>query len=139
MKSCTIKLKSTRKSISQVEAMLFKINEELGFETDRFQNLIVAVTEIVMNSIIHGHKENENKCIEFSCNYNDECVEVKISDEGNGFNYESLPDPTLPENLLKNSGRGIFVARTLVDEFVYQHTEAGSVFILKVYNKKKAT
>ena len=57
---------------------------------------------------------------------------IKIADEGNGFDIDRLADPTLPENLEKESGRGIFIAKSLVDGFTYDHNEKGSVFTVLV-------
>ena len=83
---------------------------------DAYGNVLIAVTEAVNNAIQHGNKENEALTINVSVSDNDEKVCFSVKDEGPGFDFNNLPDPTAPENLLKENGRGIFLMRNLADE-----------------------
>ena len=119
----------------QVEAFMMKVNEQFGLRQEEFQKLMIAVSEVVINAIVHGNKENKNKKITIETGHDDRRLYVKINDEGNGFNPNDIVDPTLPENIMKESGRGIFIVRSLVDDFSYRHTEKGSEFVLEVRKK----
>ena len=87
--------------------------------------MLIAVTEAVNNAIQHGNKENEELSIDVSVKDNQNKVCFSVKDEGVGFDFENLPDPTSPENLLKENGRGIFLMRNLADkvEFTGQGNE----------------
>ncbi len=126
---------SSRHNIPHIEALMFKANEEFGLREEQFQNLMIAVTEIVSNGIVHGNKENPDKKVSVTVEYDSQKMYVKVTDEGNGFDIYNIPDPTLPENITKASGRGIFIVKSLVDDFSYRHTEKGSEFILLVKKK----
>jgi serine/threonine-protein kinase RsbW len=137
MKTCELVLISSRKNIPAIDPTLKKIESETNFDKDKFRNLEIAVSEIVANSIVHGNKENPNKKVSLVFCYDENMIEVKISDEGNGFNMQTIPDPTEDENIFKESGRGIYIAKSLVDEFSYKHTGKGSEFVVKIYKNKQ--
>ena len=114
---------------------MFKVNEEFGLTEEEFQRLMIAVTEIVSNAIVHGNKENKDKKVTVAVEYDDKKMFIKVTDEGNGFDIYNLADPTLTENITKESGRGIFIVKSLVDDFSYRHTDKGSEFTLLVKKK----
>lgn len=118
--------------MGEVEAFMIMINQQVHLHPDKFQKLLIAVSEVVINSIVHGNREQQHKKVAIFAEFDDKVLIVKIADEGNGFHLESLQDPTIPENLTKESGRGIFIAKSLVDEFSYEHNDKGSVFTLLV-------
>ncbi|MGH2575727.1 MAG: ATP-binding protein [Ignavibacteria bacterium] len=132
MGSLSIEIESSRKNISRVEKVLQKANDECQLGQEKFNKLLIAVTEIVLNAIVHGNKEIISKKVKVKVHYDSEKMIVNVSDEGNGFDFESLPDPTLPENIYSDSGRGIFIARNLIDKMEYKKTRRGSEFILTV-------
>lgn len=111
---------------------MFMVNNEFHLPADKFQQLMIAVTELVINCIVHGNKEQGNKKVAVALEYDDKVMIIKIADEGIGFDLAKLVDPTLPENLNKESGRGIFIAKSMVDSFSYEHNEKGSVFTILV-------
>ncbi len=86
------------------------LDEQVAFGVD------MAVREAVTNAVVHGNQEDENKSVEvvFGCEEN--ALKIEIRDQGKGFDPASVPDPTEPANLLKTSGRGIFLMRTFMDE-----------------------
>ena len=90
-------------------------SEEVGFGVD------MSVREAVTNAIVHGNHEDESKSVELILNCRDNELEVEVRDQGSGFNPSAVPDPTDPANLMKTSGRGIFLMKTFMDEIKEQH------------------
>ena len=84
-----------------------------------FGNIIIAVTESVNNAIEHGNSKNPEKEVALHYFKEDNKLGFVISDQGNGFDFENLPDPTLAENLEKETGRGIFLMKNLADDVVF--------------------
>jgi serine/threonine-protein kinase RsbW len=136
MKTLKTEFSSNRNNFRYAEAILFKANEEFKLNESDFRNLLIAVSEIVINAIVHGNKEDESKMVEVLIEYDESGMKIKICDEGNGFKATDVSDPTLRENILKASGRGLFIIKSLVEEFNYRHTDKGSEFILKVKKKQ---
>ena len=132
MKTLGIEIGSSRRNIPEVEAFMFMVNEEFKLPAEKFQKLMIAVTELVINCIVHGNKEQEHKKVAVAVEFDNRSMVIKIADEGNGFDLTRLADPTLPENLQKESGRGIYIAKSLVDGFSYNQNEKGSVFTVLV-------
>jgi serine/threonine-protein kinase RsbW len=86
----------------------------------------------VNNAIQHGNKENETLSIDVSVKDNQDKVCFSVRDEGNGFDFDNLPDPTAPENLLKENGRGIFLMKNLADKVEFAgHGNEVSLFFNK--------
>jgi serine/threonine-protein kinase RsbW len=96
---------------------------------DYYGNILIALTEGVNNAIVHGNKYDKNKVVWLNMESSDNDVQFTIVDEGVGFDYNNVPDPTLPENLEKLSGRGVFLMRQLADEVVFE--ENGSTIRLR--------
>lgn len=119
-----LRLPSEVKHLAEVEGMV----EELlgsGLLNDAvYGNVIVAATEGVLNGITHGNQGDASKTTTVHTVVNDNLLEITIEDEGNGFDYEHLPDPTAPENLEKVNGRGIFIIKSLADEVEFQRNGA---------------
>ncbi len=132
MENLTLILKSNRNEIRRFEVMLEQANLKFNLAAEKFVNLQIACSEALINAIVHGNKEDENKSVFTNIEMNELKMSVRIKDEGDGFNIEQLPDPTLNENILKESGRGIYIIRSLVDEFVCNSSEKGTEFILTV-------
>ena len=82
---------------------------------------MIAVTEAVNNAIDHGNKKDESKSVHLTVGTTDETLCFSIEDEGEGFDYNNLPDPTAPENILKENGRGIFLMQNLADEMEFEN------------------
>ena len=101
----------------------------MNIKEDHYGNILIALTEAVNNAITHGNKLDPNKKVNLNMETTTEKVEFTIIDEGPGFNYNDIPDPTLPENLEKLSGRGIFLMKSLADEVDFENN--GAIIKLK--------
>jgi serine/threonine-protein kinase RsbW len=112
--------------------VLEKLNGKFGLDHDRFINLQIAVSEALVNAIVHGNKENPDKFVLIDIEFDDSKLVIKIKDQGQGFNLEEIPDPTNNNNLLKEHGRGIFIIKSFVDKFECNCTENGTEFILTI-------
>ncbi len=114
-------LPSTTEGIAEVEKIVQYICEELDLPEDVFGNILIALTEAVNNAIYHGNKSDPSKKVSIRLEQHNNELAFTISDEGNGFDYQNLPDPTLPENITKIGGRGIFIIHQLADHVQFKN------------------
>ena len=99
------------------------VSEELSFGIE------MAVRESVTNAMVHGNQEDESKSVEVVFNCHDNELEIEVRDQGEGFDPANVPDPTNAENLLKTSGRGIFLMRTFMDEIEWRNRPEGGTAV----------
>lgn len=131
-----LEIESHKSRIKDIEALMFKANKGFGLTEEEYGKMMIAVTEVAMNAIVHGNKENLRKHVKIYVEYDNSQMKIVIMDEGEGFDITRLPDPTTTENILDVHGRGVFIARAMVDEFFYQHMNGGgSEFVLIVRKK----
>lgn len=123
-----IRITSKAENIILVERMIEDVCDLFNISEDYYGNILVSLTEAVNNAIYHGNKANPNKSIDISFKSHPDRVSFSVKDEGPGFNYNSLPDPTNPENIEKPNGRGVFLMRNLADNVTFE--ENGSKVIL---------
>jgi serine/threonine-protein kinase RsbW len=116
----SIEIDSKLNSISEVEALIDNVCEELKLNEDHYGNILIAVTEAVNNAIIHGNKYSEQKKVKVDVARENGKVRFTVSDQGDGFDFNNLPDPTAPENIEKPDGRGIFLMKNLSDEVMFE-------------------
>ena len=114
-----IKFPSDFNALVEVENLVDRVCNGLGVQEEAYGNVLVAVTEAVNNAIQHGNELNKELFVDVAVGDKSEEFCFSIKDEGNGFNFNELPDPTAPENLLKESGRGIFLMKNLADDVIY--------------------
>jgi serine/threonine-protein kinase RsbW len=103
---------------------------EAGIDSARMPGLLLAITEGTTNAIIHGNKKSPEKNVIIDAVIDDTFLTYHIKDQGTGFIPENVPDPTEPENLLKDSGRGLYLMRIYADELKYNITDSGTELIL---------
>ena len=111
-----IDFKSSTENISVVERLVDEVCSKHKINEDHYGNLLIALTEAVNNAIIHGNGGDPEKNIYVEYQNDGNSIEFKIQDEGSGFDFESLPDPTDPKNIEKPNGRGVFLMKNLADE-----------------------
>lgn len=116
MTSLQIKIPSLVENIRIVESFIDNAKEKHNINDDIYGNIMIAVTESVNNAIRHGNREDKNKNVLLSLELIDNSIKFIVQDEGPGFDYQNLADPTAPENLNKPGGRGIFLMKNLCDE-----------------------
>lgn len=127
-------LESNPKQIIKVERFLEQIKQQLHLDESKYFKLLIAVTEAVSNSIIHGNKQASSKKIILTCELNKKSLVVRIHDEGVGIDIIKLPDPLTNENLLRESGRGIFLMRSLMDTVEFVKTTEGGEVVMTMLN-----
>ncbi len=110
-----LKLNSHPESVSEVEPFVEKLVDRYNLDPDKQCNILISLTEAVTNAIVHGNCEQEAKTVQVRSRKEKNCIALRVSDEGKGFDYKSLPDPTAPENLYRCGGRGVFLMKQLSD------------------------
>lgn len=116
----TLQLPSKIESITTVENFIDNLSEKYSFTEETYANVLTCLSEAVINAIVHGNKLDENKKVYINL----EVIQNKrliftIADEGTGFDYNNIPDPTSPENLENYSGRGVFIIKKLADQCIF--------------------
>ncbi len=125
--------------VAKVEKFLEKIKHFLQMDEELFYKLLVATTEAVNNSIIHGNKRDASKMVMLTCDCTPGELVIYVHDEGPGFDDMHLPDPLAEENLLRDHGRGVFLIRSLMDSVRFRHNATGTEVVMTlVLNKKSA-
>ncbi|MBR8537280.1 ATP-binding protein [Carboxylicivirga sediminis] len=112
---------SETKNINIVEKLIDDLSAQYSLHNDIYGKLLLAVVEGVNNAIVHGNKLDKEKLVVVEYLLDDTRVEFTIKDEGTGFDYTEVPDPTKPENLEKTHGRGIFLMHHLADEIEFEN------------------
>ncbi len=115
----TLQIVSQPESINIVEKLIEDLREEHNIHEDCFGNILVAVTEAVNNAIQHGNQYDPNKKVNITYEVEGDNLMFSVQDQGPGFDYYNLPDPTAPENLEKPTGRGIFLMKHLADQVIF--------------------
>ncbi|NOZ60838.1 MAG: ATP-binding protein [Calditrichaeota bacterium] len=124
--------------IKDVEKITARIAKHMNFSEDDKDSLAIAVTEIVGNAISHGNRNDLQKHVVITFDYCNGTIIVHIQDEGEGFDENEIDNPLDPENLLKESGRGIFIVRALIDEISISRDKKGTVVrLVKKASPKK--
>ena len=131
MNTISIQIPSIVENIRMIESFIDNAKERFHLDEDLYGNIMIAVTEAVNNAIKHGNSNNSSKNVFLSLTLNDNLLRFVIKDEGTGFEYNNLPDPTAPENIEKPGGRGIFLMKHLSDEVEF--TENGKTVQLSFY------
>jgi serine/threonine-protein kinase RsbW len=131
MNTISIQVPSIIENIRMIESFIDNAKERFQLDDDIYGNIMIAVTEAVNNAIKHGNSGDKSKNVSLSLFLNESMIKFIVKDEGRGFNYENLPDPTAPENLEKIGGRGIFLMKHLSDEV--QFKEQGRIVELSFY------
>jgi len=125
-------LDSTLDSVDSAEELVLGMAQRAGFDDEDLMKIGMAVRESMVNAVVHGNRYNAHKKVRFSVAHHDRRLTIRIADEGEGFDFESLPDPLAPENLMRTSGRGIFLIRSFMDEFRMRHLEPGGTEVTLV-------
>jgi serine/threonine-protein kinase RsbW len=128
--SFNLEIESDPNNLITVEEFVNYFAIELGIKEDKIPGLLLSVTEATTNAIIHANKSNKDKKVKINVNVEGKRVVICVKDEGTGFDPQNVPDPTAPENLLKDSGRGLYLMKVYMDEVNYKVTPEGTETIL---------
>jgi serine/threonine-protein kinase RsbW len=124
-------ISSAPENLAVVEKYIEDVCMVNNIGPDVFGNILITTTEAVNNAILHGNKKDECKMVEVSYDLDLErkTITFKVKDEGKGFDYNNLPDPTAPENIHMTGGRGVFLIKQLADFVIF--SDNGSVLELE--------
>ncbi|RMF23788.1 MAG: ATP-binding protein [Bacteroidetes bacterium] len=111
-----LKLTSHLGSVSKVEPFVRKLVNKYRISPDRQGDILISLTEAVTNAIVHGNQRDAKKVVRVKLIKEKNSLAFQVCDEGPGFDYQNLPDPTRPENIEKPGGRGVFLIRELCDD-----------------------
>lgn len=124
-----LKFSSDTKHLERVEKLSTQVANYARLNESDSDDLGIVTTELVNNAIHHGNKNDPTKKVHLLFTVDSKKIELRIKDEGNGFDPDKLKDPLAPENLFSESGRGIFLIRNLMDELDFEFSESGTVTI----------
>jgi serine/threonine-protein kinase RsbW len=127
-----LEIESTPNNLITVEEFVNYFSVELGLDQEKISGLLLAITEATTNAIIHGNKNNKLKMVRIYVFVDGSNLTIMIKDQGKGFDPSIVPDPTDAENLLKDSGRGLYLMRVYMDGLTYNQTPEGTETILSL-------
>jgi serine/threonine-protein kinase RsbW len=120
-----LQFNSKQENLRMVEKFVDELSSDLKLSSEIYGNLLIACLEAANNAVVHGNKLDESKQVTISCECKEDELKVTVKDEGLGFDFSNIPDPTSPENIEKINGRGVFLMRSLSDKIDF--TENGTV------------
>ena len=124
-----IEIKSETTNLRIVEKAIDDMSLELNLSDEVYGNILVATLEATNNAIVHGNGSDPDKRVNVNIENSNKVLLVRITDQGTGFDFTSVPDPTAPENLEKINGRGIFLMQRLSDDIAF--SDEGRIVELK--------
>lgn len=116
-----LRLSSEATSIAKVEQFVVNLVRRYRLNDDQHGNILISLTEAVNNAIIHGNCEDRRKKVSISLREGKNKLAIRVSDEGRGFDYKKVPDPTKEENICKCGGRGVFLMHHLSDNIAFRN------------------
>jgi len=117
----TLKISSEINNLRLVERLIEDVCDVYNVHEDVYGNMLIAVTEAVNNAIHHGNKDKPEKLVKIGFESHNNKLVFSVTDEGNGFDYLGIPDPTDPANIDKPSGRGVFLMKHLADSIEFEN------------------
>jgi len=136
VKEVKIVIPSSPEFIGPIISFCHTLFKNKGIEDLMVSNVVTSVIEAIANAITHGNKTDVTKKIAIAIHVDQHTLNIEIQDEGNGFDVANLPNPLAPENLLKPSGRGIFLIKSFMDRVEFDFQEKGAKLIMqKVFDK----
>ena len=115
-KTIDLVLDSTLESVDKAERAALDLAQESGFGEEDLDRIGMSVRECMVNAVVHGNRYNSHKKVHLSLSRTPERFTVRVADQGEGFNPDELPDPLAGDNLLRHSGRGIFLMKAFMDD-----------------------
>jgi len=122
-------------NIVKVENFINYFTDTYLIEPDTFGRINLSVIEAVNNAILYGNRQDPEKRVYFSVEEKDAKLYVTVKDEGEGFDFTYIPDPTLPDNIEKVTGRGLFLMKTLSDELLFEDNGSKVILVFNLSRK----
>ena len=119
-------LDSTLETVDNAEQTATRIAGEAGFDEDEVMRIAMAVREAAVNAVLHGNAYDPGKKVTLDFEKTGRDLVITIRDQGKGLDLKNIPDPLAPENLMKTSGRGIFLIRSFMDEVLIHPSHSGT-------------
>jgi serine/threonine-protein kinase RsbW len=126
-------LSSTMDSVAEIEAAAEKLAADAGIDEDARFGFTMAVREAAVNAVLHGNEYDPAKKVRASFENTGKSLVISIADQGPGLDPDKIPDPLAPENLLRGTGRGIFLIRSFMDEVHFRQIHPGTEVTLVKY------
>ncbi len=122
--------------LPEIENFVVEKAKQTNLDNKKINDLSLSIAEAASNAIKHGNKSDKSKKVKVTVKIFPEKIVIILKDEGTGFVLNDVPDPTLPENLLKDSGRGIYIMKSFLDKVEFNFTPSGTEVILTMNIKK---
>ena len=111
-----LNITSRIENLREVEKLVDEVSAACSMSSEMYGNVLIATLEAANNAILHGNKLNEEKDVNIEFKWDEKQLELVVTDQGTGFNYNNIPDPTAPGNVEKVNGRGVFLMEKLSDD-----------------------
>ncbi len=118
----SITINSDIEKLKVVETLVDTLSKKLGVSDEVYGKILISTVEAVNNAIIHGNRGDHNKMVKVNISADGNVLDITVTDEGEGFEYGNLPDPTDPKNIENLHGRGVFLMRRLADAIEYNES-----------------
>ncbi|MCU0377549.1 MAG: ATP-binding protein [Bacteroidales bacterium] len=115
----SISIASDIENLTVIETMVDTLSKRLGISDEVYGKILISTVEAVNNAILHGNRGDKNKKVTVIVNSDGNVFDVTVADEGEGFSYSNVPDPTDPKNIENLHGRGVFIMKSLADSIEY--------------------
>jgi serine/threonine-protein kinase RsbW len=125
----TIRFSSELHNIAIAEKLVDNLSTKYNISAEVYGNILVSIVEAVNNAVKHGNMLDVKKNVQITYNIDGEFITFIVEDEGVGFDYNNIADPTKPENIEKPDGRGVFLIMNLADEVKFEKN--GATLIMK--------
>ncbi len=125
---------STLESVDRAESEILKVAEAAGFDEDDQHKIGMAVRECMVNAVVHGNRYNRNKQVRVAVSTSGGKFAVSITDQGEGFEMQEVPDPLHDQNLLRHSGRGLFLMGAFMDDMKVRRVEPTGAEVTLIKN-----
>jgi serine/threonine-protein kinase RsbW len=126
----SLTLASELASIDTIEATALDFASRAGFDGETAGHIGMVAREAAANAVVHGNRYAAQKHVSATFEASADSVFIRIADQGNGFDSTTIPDPLAPENLLRSSGRGVFLMRAFMDEVNFRSLNPGTEITL---------
>lgn len=115
----SILIESKIENINKIEKIIDEVSEEAKINSEVYGKILIATIEAVNNSIVHGNSQDDSKNVKVDFKVTENYISIFIEDEGPGFNFYNVPDPTIPENIENIHGRGVYLMKHLADDVIF--------------------